>query len=243
MATCICPKFASRSTRKTSPIRSRPSSSSPRSPTSIKPAGGVARAIDGDATTAWGIHPQEGKPHQAVFTFDKPVGFPGGTTFTVELDQSHGGSHLIGRFRLSLTTAAPMVTAHRVLPSQITAILNVPEGLRADAQRASVAQWLWEQQIERDLAALPAQGRVYCGTNRFTAEGSFRPSVSPRLIYVLKRGEVTHPGDLVGPGAVEAVPPGLQARFKLRDSEDEGQRRGPPWPTGWRTRPIRCPGV
>ena len=39
----------------------------------------IGRAIDGDSTTAWGIYPEVGKPHQAVFEFDKPVGFAGGT--------------------------------------------------------------------------------------------------------------------------------------------------------------------
>src|SRR5439155_15398699 len=65
---------------------------------------GIARAIDGDAKTAWGIYPQVGEGHRAVFEFREPVGFDGGTVLTFVLDQKHGGGHLIGRPRLSVTT-------------------------------------------------------------------------------------------------------------------------------------------
>jgi hypothetical protein len=33
----------------------------------------IANAIDGDATTGWAIHPEVGKPHTAVFAFEKPL--------------------------------------------------------------------------------------------------------------------------------------------------------------------------
>ncbi len=185
---------------------------------------GIGRAIDGDPNTAWGIYPEVGKPHQAVFEFDKPVGFPGGTTFTVELDQSHGGSHLIGRFRLALTTATPLGDVDRPVPAKLSTILNLPDAQRTDGQRADLALWLGEQRLERELASLPAQARVYCGTNHYAPEGSFRPAASPRPIYILNRGDVTRPGALAAPGAVEAVP-GLKGRFAFRDPNDEGQRR------------------
>ena len=34
----------------------------------------VAHAIDGNPATAWGIYPQVGKPHEAVFELAEPVG-------------------------------------------------------------------------------------------------------------------------------------------------------------------------
>ena len=33
----------------------------------------IAKAIDGNKATAWGIYPEVGKPHQAVFEFKKPI--------------------------------------------------------------------------------------------------------------------------------------------------------------------------
>ena len=66
----------------------------------------IAMAIDRKPDTAWGIYPEVGKPHTGVFEFKQPAGFDGGTVLTFELQQTHGEGHLIGRLRLSATTAA-----------------------------------------------------------------------------------------------------------------------------------------
>ena len=63
---------------------------------------GIAAAFDGNNQTAWGIYPEVGKPHHAVFELAEDVG-DGPLTFTVV--QTHPASHPIGRFRLSVTTA------------------------------------------------------------------------------------------------------------------------------------------
>ena len=202
---------------------------------------GVARAIDGNAATAWGIYPEVSKPHAAVFEFDKPAGFEAGTVLMVELDQSHGGNHLIGRYRLAVTTATPLVEAGRAAPANIAATLAIPEAKRGDPQRAELARWVWESRLERDLASLPAPAKVYCGSNKFAIDGSFRPAAAPRPIHVLKRGDVTRPLALAVPGSVEAVS-GVKPRFNLKDANDEGQRRvalaewlvDPANPVAWR---------
>ena len=66
----------------------------------------VTDAIDGKTGTGWAVD-AEGKKlraaHTATFTFEQPVGFPGGTRFTVKLDQQFGGQHLIGRPRVSVS--------------------------------------------------------------------------------------------------------------------------------------------
>ncbi len=61
--------------------------------------------IDGNPGAGWGVHPNEGKNHAAVFQLRESVGFAGGTLLTVELDQQYPGASL-GRFRLSISTAA-----------------------------------------------------------------------------------------------------------------------------------------
>jgi hypothetical protein len=186
-------------------------------------AWGIGRAIDGDPKTAWGIYPQVGKPHSAAFAFDRPVGFDGGTTFTVALDQLHGERHLIGRFRLAVTTGDPLA-ADGTTPADVDAVLAVPVAKRTDAQNATLARWVWEQRLDRELKALPPPAKVYCGTNRFTPDGSFKPAAAPRPIHVLKRGDVTKPGKEAKPGAVEAVE-ALTGRFTLKDASNEGERR------------------
>ena len=184
---------------------------------------GVGRAIDGDPKTAWGVYPQVGKPHSAAFAFDTPVGFDGGTTLTVALDQLHGGRHLIGRFRLSVTTGDPLA-ADAPLPAPVADAFAAPAEKRTDGQKTTLARWVWEQRLDRELKALPPPAKVYCGTNRFAPDGSFKPAATPRPIHILKRGDVTKPGKEAKPGAVEAVE-ALPARFKLKDAANEGERR------------------
>jgi len=185
---------------------------------------GLARAIDGVPATAWGIYPEVGKPHWAVFTFEKPIGFDAGTVLNVDLDQLHGGGHLIGRFRLAITTSTTVTETASPVPAVIETILLVPTAQRSPALQVELARWVWEREIERDFAKLPAQNRVYCGTNRFAPDGGFKPTPAPRPVNVLRRGDINKPGDLAEPGAVVAVT-GVNARFKLKDANDEGQRR------------------
>jgi hypothetical protein len=78
--------------------------------------------------------------------------------------------------------------------------------------------------LERELEALPAPQRVYCGTNRFVRDGSFAPAPTPRTIHVLRRGDVRKPGPVAEPGALTCVP-GLEARFRLAEGSNEGGRR------------------
>jgi hypothetical protein len=184
---------------------------------------GVANAIDGDPTTAWGIHPEVGKPHVAVFEFERPTTASADSELVVQLDQLHGGGHLIGRFRLSLTSSA-VTEAHRPIAKSIEAILAVPELKRTPTQRMALARYVWQRRLERELANLPPPSKVYCGTNRFAPDGSFKPSPNPRPVHLLTRGEITKPGKLTPPGTLHAVS-GLPSRFALKDASAEHERR------------------
>jgi mono/diheme cytochrome c family protein len=181
----------------------------------------VPRAIDGDATTAWGIHPEVGKPHLAILEFEKPIDMPNGV-ITVMLDQLHGEGHLIGRFRLSVATA-PITDSLDPIPSAIASILAVTNSKRTTAQKSEVARWLLQRRLEREQAYLPPTTFVYCGTNLFKPDGSFKPTESPRVIHLLKRGEVTKPEKSIPPGSLRAIAT-LPAKFSLNGDSD-GKRR------------------
>jgi hypothetical protein len=184
----------------------------------------IAAAIDGNPKTAWGIYPQVSKPHRAIFEFDTPVGFPGGTTFIVALQQTHGGGHLIGRFRIAVTTAPKPLTAPEMLPEALVKILRVPAEERTRRQETELAAYVLEQQFDRELASLTPARAVYCGTSRFKQDGSFKPAGKPRDVHLLKRGDINKPGEKAVPGALACMA-GLEAHFALRDANDEGNRR------------------
>jgi mono/diheme cytochrome c family protein len=185
----------------------------------------VAKAIDDSPGTAWGIHPEVGKPHVGVFEVRDYPAIDGEVTLTFTLEQTHGSSHLIGRPRLSVTTMPrPLPLQLDALPAEIATIVNLPPAQRTDPQRASLAAYYLDRQFERQLAALPPEQFVYVGSNKFKPDGSFRPSPVPRTVHVLARGNIATPGDEALPGALSCVP-GLPGQFNLTDPNDEGARR------------------
>jgi hypothetical protein len=103
-------------------------------------------------------------------------------------------------------------------------IFAVPAYRRSNQQRADLARYVLRQEIDHQLAALPAQRKVYAGTSDFQPDGSFKPARTPRPIHVLKRGDINKPGEEAQPGALACVN-GLQACFQLSNPNDEGGRR------------------
>src|SRR6266852_6108963 len=129
----------------------------------------IAKAIDSDPKTAWGIYPEVGRDHQAVFEIKDPVGFAGGAALTFTLDQNHGGGHLIGRPRLSVTTAAPPVSIN-LWPDNVAKILATPLTQRSDEQKIELGLYYLKAQVEHRLAALPPPQRVYAGASYFAPD-------------------------------------------------------------------------
>ncbi len=199
---------------------------------------GVAKALDGDPTTSWAIHPQEGAAHEGVFVFPGPVALPAGTKVTVALQQYQGGGHLIGRCRLSLTGADPAAAA--ALPGEISAILAAKE--RTPEQQTTLAAFAVARDAEGKLAALPPPAHVWAAARTVLKDGKPSTIDVPRPIRVLKRGELDKPGEEAGPGALSAVT-ALPARFNLPADAPESARRAalaewladPRQPLAWRS--------
>ncbi|MBN9119397.1 MAG: DUF1549 domain-containing protein [Planctomycetes bacterium] len=183
----------------------------------------VLHAIDGNRSTAWGIYPAVGKPHEAVFEFAEPVGGDGETELTFALEQLHGGGHLIGRFRLSVTDAAPPIKASAVPPA-LRAVLATPIAKRTEQQSRELALFVLKEQTAAELAALPAPAVVYAAAPNFNADGSHRPTPMPREVRMLKRGDIRKPGEKVEPGALSLLPK-LSGEFDLKPGHTEGERR------------------
>ena len=185
----------------------------------------IAMAIDGNLDTAWGVNPQEGKPHQAIFEFKEPLKMNGESVLTVELRQLHGRQHTIGRPRLSFTTSAlPLPLDAAALPAAIADALAAPRGERTDMHKADLAVFFLSQKYDRELASLPPQQLVYAGTSQFKPDGSFKPAEKPRTIHLLKRGDINQPLEEALPAALTFLSqhPGSLA---IDDPTQEGQRR------------------
>ncbi|XZE19957.1 PSD1 and planctomycete cytochrome C domain-containing protein [Pirellulaceae bacterium SH449] len=188
---------------------------------------GIERAIDGDSRTAWGIYPEVGKPHHAVFDFAEPLPVDEHSLLTITLKQLHGGSHLIGAFRLSVTDAPPERTV--AFPKEVEHALKVAEAQRSPEQHLTLSAYFAEQAADRELAMLPAQQLVYAAGPHVSipaGNGTYQAAsiVAPKQVHLLERGEISKPRQQVLPGALSVLTHS-PARFESINLDSEPQRR------------------
>ncbi len=182
----------------------------------------IEHAVDGNPATAWGIYPQVGKSHQAVFELDKPFQVKPGSQIQVVLKQLHGGGHLIGRPKVYATDAPDAVVD--IFPESVRAALNVSRGERSDAQQVAIAAYVLQGTAKARLAALPAPQTVYAVSNTYSRATKLASPMSPKVVHVLRRGSIDKPGNVAIPGALSAIT-ALPGRFQVDDPNDEAARR------------------
>ncbi|MDX1928176.1 MAG: PSD1 and planctomycete cytochrome C domain-containing protein [Pirellulaceae bacterium] len=184
---------------------------------------GVAKAIDGNPDTAWGIHPNVGVGHEAIFEFTAPVQLRGQQKITVRLKQLHGRGHLIGRPKITYSTDTPPLSVNH-LPADIAEILAIEADSRSEEQRFQLALYVARERVASELAALPKPKLVYAAAAEFEPDGSLKPPPGPRPIHRLARGDIRSPKELVSPGALTCIE-GLPAKFEVADGQHESTRR------------------
>jgi hypothetical protein len=189
------------------------------------PGWSIDDAIDSVPETGWGIYPEIGRTHTAVFELAEPIRPAVPTVLTFELHQGLGRQHLIGRVRLSVRgNVLPRPLERSTFPAPVATALAIPNGQRTNQQRMLLAAFYQQQLIDEQLEALPAPQLVYCGTNRFKPSGGLVPSPTPRPVHVLERGEIKSPGALAEPGTLR-LNPELPGAFQIADAANESLRR------------------
>ncbi|MEX2309763.1 MAG: PSD1 and planctomycete cytochrome C domain-containing protein [Pirellulales bacterium] len=182
-------------------------------------------AIDRVPETGWGIYPEVGQSHTAVFDLAEPIRAAGPTLLTFELHQGLGRQHLIGRLRLSVRgTVLPRALERSTFPAPVSAALAVAPKHRTDQQRMLLAAFYQQRHIDEQFSALPQPQLLYCGTNQFKPSGGLVSSPTPRPVHVLERGEIKSPKALAEPGALRCIP-GLPGEFHIADAANESLRR------------------
>ncbi|MFK7778088.1 MAG: DUF1553 domain-containing protein [Gimesia sp.] len=182
----------------------------------------IQHAIDGNLKTAWGIHPKVGVGHYAVFELKSPLVIDPGMCLVVTLKQLHGGSHVIGRFKLSVTDAAKLNII--ALPAEAEVVLDVPQVKRTKEQQSQLAAAVLQHLAEQELEKLPPPVKVYAAGAEATNERGVVKYPKPREIRLLVRGDLAKPRAIVEPGALTALSP-LPARFELPNPHAESARR------------------
>ncbi|MSR47378.1 MAG: DUF1553 domain-containing protein [Planctomycetes bacterium] len=142
--------------------------------------------------------------------------------FTGGAGEQEGASFSVG----ASVTASSSIEA----PPRWAAV-NLADGSTSHGAIGSAIAWreriAERARLEALLVALPPQRLVYAATSRFTPEGTFAPTPTPRSIHVLARGDVSTPIDPhtpVEPGALHciAAPP---PTFELDAAAPESARR------------------
>lgn len=171
----------------------------------------VAAAIDGDASeeSGWAINPRAGKSHYAVFRFKSPPAFDGPMTLGVTLVQSHGHGHTLGRFRVSVTTAATPPTA---LPQDVGEILAIAPTARSADQRTKLSQYYFRQSpaastLGTQIAELTAQIKDIEKQVATTPIMRELAADKRRVTHTMVKGNFRMPGDRVEPAVPSAFHP------------------------------------
>jgi WD40 repeat protein len=104
----------------------------------------VAKAIDNKGDTGWAVSPQVGKSHMATFEIKDRFKHEAGSLLRFSLQQNHDDTHLLGRFRISVTRSKVV----GFMPDEIGAILSVAQTDRTEEQQKMLLDYYQEQDPE-----------------------------------------------------------------------------------------------
>jgi len=168
----------------------------------------IAGAIDGKIDRGgWAVDGNtKFENRTAVFRLEEPLVVPEGSQFRVRLHFQWGGSHHIGRVRLSLA-GKPL---HDV-PTDVAENLAVSADERSPEQAERVTRYLIEQRGSGTLRATADRVRELKARRDELAAAPatmvMADQAQPRVTHVLERGEYDKPRDVVEPHSPDSLPP------------------------------------
>ena len=170
----------------------------------------IGGVLTDNPADGWGIYPEVGKAHQAMFTLTEPLALGSPREIKVTLDfQSQFSQHQIGRFRLAVASVAKPQLAD-VLPAEVATSLTVATNKRTDAQAAAVKKH-YRERVSPEFAKLNEQ-MAKLKKEREDLEKNvptvmvMQDMLKPRETFVLVRGAYDKPGDKVTPNVPSFLP-------------------------------------
>ncbi len=171
----------------------------------------VSRVIGQGKGFGWGIFPQVGKPHYAIFELATPLTLAPSTSISVSIEfNSSFARHQPGLFRLAIT-ASPRPHDKDGMPRNVLALLQTPADKRSEAQRADVRRF-YRENISAEFA--PVRQRLAALHKQQTDLNVSIPTAmvmqempKPRDTFIRVRGQYDKLGDKVTPATPTALPP------------------------------------
>ena len=151
--------------------------------------------------TGWAISPQMGKDHQITLFSKQPVQLQDKSFLKVQLDQSYGGSHTIGCFRV---TAMSGFDPLRALPQEIADAIRTPEEKRTQKQLLAIADHVASADPEASkLAQQLAAVKKKAPPSPYMQVRVIVPA--QRETHILSRGDFLQPGEKVGADVLSII--------------------------------------
>ena len=187
----------------------------------------LSASLDGDPKTGWGVAPEMGKDHAAIFSIDgTPAGFEGGTELEFQMSFDHFG---VGHFRLSSRAdpkqAAPVepqiVKADPAEPQailvpvladgvdtqhlrEVQGLLKRSGGKVADADRAQLLRWFTH--FDEGAAKILNSVREHdLKKPRPELISVYTTKAGGQDVFLLRRGEVDNKDAKSTPGFLQVL--------------------------------------
>ena len=169
----------------------------------------AVKVFDGDLKTGWAIAGAIGQPHSLVVELDwANVKVPSDEILLeVTLDQRYGGQHVLGSFRLQMTTAARPLSLPQ-FPESIAASLKLPAAERTAEQQRLLSEFYARIdpeliRLQGELKALDAKGPQPPATKGL----AFGVAAQLPETHVHLRGDFLSPGAVVTPAVLNVLNP------------------------------------
>ena len=159
---------------------------------------------DNPPRSGWAINPKFHESHWAVLETAAPLGFAGGTLFTLRLDQNYGGARTIGRLRVSVVTGD---LGGESLPVELRDLLAIPAERWNPKQRQTLAKLRMRDnpqlaQLEQERASLENRMRGLTAPSTLIMRED-----TPRRTTVFQRGDFRTPGATIEPATPAMLHP------------------------------------
>ncbi len=181
----------------------------------------VTSVIGDDATDGWAVHPKVGQDHFAIFALRRPITVSDGPVrLRLELDHRVHDDHNIGRFRLSVSSAAVSST-QKVPDADLVATLDTPAAKRTGEQVLGLIRFFGyrEPELDKLVMAVDAHAKtkpLEKDLPRARVVTEFHPARETRIHH---RGDFLDKGHVV----LRATPadlPELKPRGEVADRLD-----------------------